>query len=143
MITPADGLPNLYRFADLTLDVTRRAVLREGEPIELKALDFDLLRFLVASAPNVVNADALAEKVWGRHFVSPENVAQRVMLLRQSLDDDANRPRYIETVRNKGYRLIPAVKSAPVPDIHTTPPRRWLAPSAAALVLAVGLVAVG
>ena len=111
MPAPADSLPFNYRFADLTLDVARRCVTRQGQPIELKALDFDLLRFLVEQAPNVVNADVLAEKVWGRHFVSPENVAQRVMLLRQSLSDDANKPRYIETVRNKGYRLIPLVES--------------------------------
>ena len=83
-----------------------------ADVIELKALDFDLLRFLVESAPNVVNPDVLPRQVWGRHFVSPENVAQRVMLLRQSLADDANKPRYIETVRNKGYRLIPVVERA-------------------------------
>src|SRR6187549_4158461 len=104
MTNDSNNSPTSYRFADLTLDVARRTVARRGQPIELKALDFDLLRFLVEQAPNVVNADVLAEKVWGRHFVSPENVAQRVMLLRQSLSDDANRPRYIETVRNKGYR---------------------------------------
>src|ERR1700752_4736477 len=110
MTTPADGQPCNYRFPDLTLDVARRCVTRNGQPIDLKALDFDLLRFLVESAPDVVNADVLAEKVWGRHFVSPENVAQRGMLLRQSLAADANPPRYIETVRNKGYRLIPIVE---------------------------------
>ena len=111
MTTPSGVQPpSNYRFADLTLDPARRSVTREGQSIELKVLDFDLLRLLVESAPNVVNADVLAEKVWGRHFVSPENVAQRVMLLRQSLTDDANRPRYIETVRNKGYRLIPVVE---------------------------------
>jgi TolB-like protein/DNA-binding winged helix-turn-helix (wHTH) protein/Tfp pilus assembly protein PilF len=110
MPTAETGLPSTYRFADLTLDVARRSVMRRGELIELKTLDFDLLRFLVEQAPNVVNADVLAEKVWGRHFVSPENVAQRVMLLRQSLSDDANKPRYIETVRNKGYRLVPLVE---------------------------------
>ena len=113
MTTPVDNLPVNYRFADLTLDVARRSVTRQGQTIELKALDFDLLRFLVEHAPNVVNADVLAEKVWGRHFVSPENVAQRVMLLRQSLSDDANRPRYIETIRNKGYRLVPLVERLP------------------------------
>src|SRR4026208_400151 len=93
MTPPPDGLPSNYRFADLTLDVARRCVTRQGQTIELKALDFDLLRFLVEQAPNVVNADVLAEKVWGRHFVSPENVAQRVLLLRQSLSDGANKPR--------------------------------------------------
>jgi DNA-binding winged helix-turn-helix (wHTH) protein len=112
MTPPTDGPPSNYRFADLTLDVARRCVMRHGQSIELKTLDFDLLRFLVEQAPNVVNPNVLAERVWGRHFVSPENVAQRIMLLRQSLADDANKPRYIETVRNKGYRLIPIVERA-------------------------------
>jgi DNA-binding winged helix-turn-helix (wHTH) protein len=130
-----------YRFADLTLDVGPRRVTRHGQPIELKALDFDLLRFLVEQAPNVVNADVLAEKVWGRHFVSPENVAQRVMLLRQSLSDDANKPRYIETVRNKGYRLIPIVDRAPTEPLRARH-RHWLAPvTSAAVVAAIGLTA--
>src|SRR6185295_11243279 len=142
MTTPADGNPPNYRFADLTLDVARRSVTRNGQPIELKALDFDLLRFLVEQAPNVVNADVLAEKVWGRHFVSPENVAQRVMLLRQSLSDDANRPRYIETIRNKGYRLIPVVASLPARDVGPVPQRsRWLIRAAAAVVLLSGITA--
>jgi TolB-like protein/DNA-binding winged helix-turn-helix (wHTH) protein/tetratricopeptide (TPR) repeat protein len=141
MTTPADAPPSVFRFADLTLDAARRRVTRQGQPVELKALDFDLLRFLVESAPNVVNADVLAEKVWCRHFVSPENVAQRVMLLRQSLDDDANRPRYIETVRNKGYRLIPVVERVPAVETGDAPRRRGLAAVAAALVFAVGVTA--
>jgi TolB-like protein/DNA-binding winged helix-turn-helix (wHTH) protein len=137
MPPPVDIPPSNYRLSDLTLDVARRSVTREGQRVELKALDFDLLRFLVESAPNVVNADALAEKVWSRHFVSPENVAQRVMLLRQSLSDDANKPRYIETVRNKGYRLIPIVESAPAEESGTARRRRWPAAIAAALLLGI------
>ncbi len=143
MTTPVDDLPSNYRFADLTLDVARRCVTRQGQHVELKALDFDLLRFLVESAPNIVNADVLAEKVWGRHFVSPENVAQRVMLLRQSLADDATRPRYIETVRNKGYRLIPVVASVPAAAVNPPPAhRRWLTPAiGAALLVGLGVSA--
>ena len=142
MTPSADGQPSNYRFADLTLDVARRCVTRNGQPIELKALDFDLLRFLVQSSPNVVNADVLAEKVWGRHFVSPENVAQRVMLLRQSLSDDANKPRYIETVRNKGYRLIPVVANLPAQDTSPAPQRnRWRVRASTAVVLLSGITA--
>ena len=144
MTIPGDALPpSHYRFADVTLDVARRSVTRDGQAIELKSLDFDLLRFLVESAPTVVNADALAEKVWGRHFVSPENVAQRVMLLRQSLSDDANRPRYIETVRNKGYRLIPPVERVAAAETQAVQrPRRWFVPATVtALLLVVGAAA--
>jgi TolB-like protein/DNA-binding winged helix-turn-helix (wHTH) protein/Tfp pilus assembly protein PilF len=139
MASPVDDLPSNYRFADLTLDVARRRVTRRGETLELKALDFDLLRFLVAQAPNVVNADVLAEKVWGRHFVSPENVAQRVKLLRQSLSDDANKPRYIETIRNKGYRLIPVVETVRAAQADPARPQwRPRLVSAFAALLVVG-----
>jgi TolB-like protein/DNA-binding winged helix-turn-helix (wHTH) protein len=140
MTMSADDRPVTYRFADLTLDVARRCVTRDGGAVELKALDYDLLRVLVESAPNVVNADVLAEKVWGRHFVSPENVAQRVMLLRQSLSDDANKPRYIETIRNKGYRLIPFVEYVDAAPPRAAARRRLsMAHIAASVLAAVGV----
>ena len=107
MSTTGTDPPAHYHVADLLLDDGARRVTRDGREIELSALNFDLLRHLVVSAPRVVTYDELAEKVWGRHFVSPENVSQRVKLLRKDLGDDASEPRYIETVRSKGYRLIP------------------------------------
>lgn len=125
MSTPADRSRPRYLFADLTLDVAARRVTREGRSLELSALNFDLLRVLVEAAPNVVTYDDLAEKVWGRHFVSPENVAQRIMLLRQGLSDDASRPRYVEAVRSRGYRLIPIVETVSARD---SPPTQRRAP---------------
>ena len=113
-----------YQVADLVVDMAQRRVMRNGSAIELSALNFDLLRVLVESAPNVVTYDDLAEKVWGRHFVSPENVAQRVKLLRQGLADDASEPRFIETVRGKGYRLIPSVQAVSVPAAPAAGSRR-------------------
>jgi TolB-like protein/DNA-binding winged helix-turn-helix (wHTH) protein/Flp pilus assembly protein TadD len=135
MPTEGGGVLPHYQFADLVLDLARRRVTRAGHPIELSALNFDLLRVLVECAPNVVSYDALAEKVWGRHYVSSENIGQRVKLLRQALDDDANAPRYIETVRNKGYRLIPGARSAPIvsPEPSTRLSRRLIVSAAAAL----------
>ncbi len=138
MSTPASNAPPVYRFADLTLDTGQRRVLRQGRTIDVSALNFDLLRQLVESAPNVVTAEVLAEKVWGRHFVSPENVSQRVMLLRQSLADDATRPRYVETVRNKGYRLIPSVEIAAA-EASAGARRRPLLWASAGLVATVAL----
>jgi len=85
----------------------------------------------------------LAEKVWGRHFVSPENVAQRVMLLRQSLSDDANKPRYIETVRNKGYRLIPLVEPVQTDELRPALRRHGLLPVIGAGLLALVGATVG
>ena len=80
MTTTTSASQPAYRLADLVVGVAQRRVTRDGRPIELSALNFDLLRILVEFAPNVVTYDELAEKVWGRHFVSPENVAQRIKL---------------------------------------------------------------
>ena len=99
-----------YHFDDLTLDVGRRRLLRDGEPIQLSKLTFELLRVLVEAAPNLVTHDQLAQQVWGsRRIVTPENLSQRLMMLRQAIGDPADQPRYIEGVRGQGYRLIPDV----------------------------------
>lgn len=102
--------PRRYMIADLTLDAGRRAVSRAKEPIALSRLTYELFRVLAEHAPNVVPNDELASRIWGpNRIVTPENLAKRVMLLRQALGDNAERPRYIERVRSQGYRLIPEV----------------------------------
>ena len=136
-----------YRFADLTIDVGQRRLLRAGEEIALSKLSYELMRVLVEAAPNLVTHEQLAAKVWGpRRIVTPENLAKRVMMLRQALGDHADAPRYIEGVRGQGYRLVPEVEvvdSMP----RTEPPseprsRRRLSYVLGALaVVALGLVA--
>src|SRR5690606_4590126 len=100
-----------YQFADLILDLGRRRLARGDDPIPLSKLTFELLRVVVEQAPNVVAHEDLARRTWGaRRIVTPECLAKRVMLLRQALGDDAERPRYVERVRGQGYRLVPEVR---------------------------------
>ena len=109
-----------YKIADLTLDTGRRAVFRGDEPIALRPLTYELLRVLAEHAPDVVSNDELASQIWGsKRIVTPENLAKRVMLLRQALGDSAEQPRYIERVRCHGYRLIPDVEAV---DEHDDAP---------------------
>jgi DNA-binding winged helix-turn-helix (wHTH) protein len=96
-----------YRFADLELDLGRRQLLRGNRPLKLTKLTFNLLTVLVELSPNVVRHDELAALAWGKgRIVTPETIAQRMMILRRSLYDSAERPRYIEGVRGQGYRLL-------------------------------------
>jgi TolB-like protein/DNA-binding winged helix-turn-helix (wHTH) protein len=105
--------PQRYRFDDLTLDVGQCRLSRDGRAIQLSKLTFDLLRVLVEAAPNLVTHDDLAQHVWGpKRIVTPENLSQRLMMLRQAIGDPADQPRYIEGVRGQGYRLIPKVDVA-------------------------------
>lgn len=96
----------------------RQRVLRGAQEIPLPKLSFDLLLALVRAAPNVVTLEALVQQVWPNVVVGPETLSQRISLLREALDDDSRNPRYIASLRSRGYRFIPAV----VRDGHELPP---------------------
>lgn len=98
-----------YRIDDLTVEVEKVRVTRDGQEIPLAKLTFDLLVALIEIAPAVATTDYLLERVWPGLVVNAETVSQRIKLLRAALDDDAKRPRYLAVVRGRGHRLIPAV----------------------------------
>jgi eukaryotic-like serine/threonine-protein kinase len=145
VIATSQGSSRRYLFADLVLDTGQRRLWRGDEEVRLSKLSFDFLRALVEAAPNLLAQDQLAEEVWGpRRVVTPENLAQRFIMLRHALGDHAEQPRYIEVVRGQGYRLIPKVEttdasSAPLRSSGSY--RRWVA--AAASVAMMGIVALG
>jgi DNA-binding response OmpR family regulator len=100
---PTDGSPMP---AGLELDEGRRSVRVDGRPIELTALEFDLLATLARDPGTVVRRSALLDRVWGPEFVADEHLVDvHVANLRRRLGDDADRPRFVETVRGVGYRL--------------------------------------
>jgi len=106
----SDG-PHGFAVDDLLIDPRSRLVYRDGEPIELPHLSYALLLALVEAAPGLLSQDELMDRVWPGRVVSPENLTQRVRLLRRALGDDANDPRYIGLARGQGYRLLPEVRS--------------------------------
>jgi TolB-like protein/DNA-binding winged helix-turn-helix (wHTH) protein len=106
----------LFEFADLTLDTRQRAVLRGSLRIALPRLTYELLLAIVEAAPQLLTHEDLLERVWRGRVVTPETVAQRVLLLRRALGDDASSPRYVRGVRGHGYQLIPQVRTYPLPQ---------------------------
>lgn len=117
-MTSAPKSTRRYRFADLTLDTGQRRLWRDAEEIRLSKLSFDFLRALVEAAPNLLSPDALIETVWGsRRVITPENLSQRLMMLREAIGEEAERPRYVEAVRSQGFRLIPGVVAETVETV--------------------------
>jgi DNA-binding response OmpR family regulator len=96
-------------FGELTVDVARREARLGGEEVGLTALEFDLLAAL-ASRPGVVLArDRLLEELWGGDYFGSDHVIDvHVANLRKKLGDDAQDPRYVQTVRGVGYRFRPS-----------------------------------
>lgn len=133
--------PARYRLLDLTIDLERQRVERDGVPLDVAGLSFRLLACLVERGDRVVGFDELMDAVWAPAVVNEETVTQRVRLLRQALGDDARQPRYVRTVRSRGYQL----GTPPVPvRADEVPGRRTLWPAVAAVgVLAAAAVGVG
>ncbi len=98
--------PPLYRSGDLTVDLSRRQVTLKDKNIALSAKEFELLAFLALNAGKVVTHRQLLNKIWG-----PDNAEDvqylRVYIrsLRQKLEEEPARPRYLLTETAVGYRL--------------------------------------
>ena len=102
-----------YRVDDLIVDTGRCCVERDGVEITLPRLTYELLLALVQAAPSLVTIDELNARVWPGVVVSPETISQRIKLLRAALGDPAATPRYVGTVRGRGYRLLVPVEALP------------------------------
>jgi DNA-binding response OmpR family regulator len=103
--SPGGGRQTL-RFGELEVDLAAHEVSRDGQPIELTAREFDLLRVLIEHPRQVLGREQLFELVWGS-FGDRSAVAVYVGRLRQKLEPDPAKPRYIVTVWGAGYRLDP------------------------------------
>jgi len=101
-------------FESLTIDEARREVVSRGTPVELSALEFDLLAALAGSPGRVFSRAQLLEKVWGYDFYGDERVVDvHIRHLRQVLGDDAAAPEVIGTVRGVGYKFLLPPREAP------------------------------
>ncbi len=91
----------------LTLDPGARTVRRDGEPVDLKPREFELLRFLASHAGQAFTRDQLIERVWGHDFPGDERTVDvHVRWLREKIEADPGRPVHLLTVRGVGYKLV-------------------------------------
>jgi len=97
------------RLGDLTIDVDRYRVSRAGQTIPLTPIEFRLLRVLAENAGKAISHKTLLERVWGREFRDCSHYLRLYMAyLRQKLEDDPKRPRFLLTEWGYGYRLVEA-----------------------------------
>ena len=105
--TTTDQLTEPLRYPGITIDIDRHQVSVDDRPVELSALQFNLLKALAESPGRVFARHQLIDRVWGRDFYGEERIVDvHVGNLRKALGDSATEPRFIETVRSVGYRFI-------------------------------------
>ena len=95
--------PEVYLFADLSLNRKTREVKRGARTIELTAKEFDLLDYLISQPKQVLTRDRILEEVWGYDFMGDSNIIEvYIRYLRLKLESE-NESRLIQTVRGVGY----------------------------------------
>ena len=96
----------LKRFGMVEIDLGERRVTVGGEVANLTAREFDLLAFFVAHPGRVYSREQLTRAVWGSLYIGTERTVDNfVARLRAHIGDDAEKPRWLETVRGVGYRF--------------------------------------
>ena len=100
-----------FKFKNFTLDLEKRLLLRDGDPVPLTPKAFDTLAVLVRRSGHVVGKDELLEEIWADAFVEESTIAQNVFTLRRALGQDHAENQFIETVPKHGYRFVADVKA--------------------------------
>ncbi len=91
---------------DVTVNLARRTVLKNNVPVDLTMKEFDLLTTLMNGKGRVLTRDQLMEKVWDAEYSGDaRTVDVHIRYLRQKIEDEADSPCYIKTVRGVGYRF--------------------------------------
>ncbi|MBP6087026.1 MAG: winged helix-turn-helix transcriptional regulator, partial [Pelolinea sp.] len=95
-----------YAFNNLIIDEIRREVLLDGQPLELKPKEYDLLLYFAQHKGQVLSRELILQNVWGwDYFGDSRTVDVHVRWLREKLERHSSEPERIVTIRGAGYRF--------------------------------------
>ena len=139
-----------FRFGPFQLDTQFGQVSKDGIVLKLQGQPVQILEILLAKPGELVTRDELRQRLWASDtFVDfDHSLNTAIKKLRQALNDEADTPRYIQTLPKRGYRFIAPVEGSDVSFAHPsdpTPPSeqtigqsaRWRLISRPALMVAV------
>lgn len=108
-----DEYAGTYRFDEIEVDPSAHRVTRKGVVLDLEPKAFSVLLALLQHPGKALARDDLLDTVWGHRHVTPGVLNRVVGHLRKALGDEAENPRYIQTLHGIGYRFIAGVERAP------------------------------
>ena len=117
---------NVRRFATFEVDLRARELRKGGIRIRLQDQPFEILAVMLERPGEVVTREELRERLWpaGTFVDFEHSLNAAIKRLRAALGDDADNPRFVETLHRRGYRFIAAVESEgqPVRNLHVVRP---------------------
>src|SRR5215469_10435819 len=112
------SLPDPVKFGDgFELDARAFTLRRAGRLLKLERIPMELLLFLVERRGQLVTREQILEKIWGKDvFVDAESsINSAIRKIRRVLGDDAEQPRFLQTVARRGYRFIASAGQGSLP----------------------------
>jgi DNA-binding response OmpR family regulator len=102
----------MLRFGDFSFDVSKQTLYRDGTPVEVHSAQMLLLHALGSSPNRAVSRENLLARARGRdHNALDRSVDVQILRLRQIVEDDPTKPRFIKTVWGIGYMLVAGVEA--------------------------------
>ena len=154
-------LGSLFRFGPFQVNSLSGELLKNGNRVKLQEQPFRLLVILLENAGEVVTHDDLRHRIWHDDTFVDFDGSLRVAVrkLREALGDDAENPRYVETIPKRGYRFLapetyPELATRGIGELgaspssaETAPPlvdrsnwsRRWILASVLLLIVVAGI----
>jgi two-component system alkaline phosphatase synthesis response regulator PhoP len=105
--SPASGRPaEGYHFGDVRIDFRKAEVTKQGQPLDLSAREFQLLRYFIEHRGATLTREELLNEVWGYNAMpSTRTVDVHVAWLRQKIEPTPRHPQYILTIHGMGYKF--------------------------------------
>jgi DNA-binding winged helix-turn-helix (wHTH) protein/TolB-like protein/Tfp pilus assembly protein PilF len=141
----------LMRFGPFELETERQELRRNGMLIKLAPQPMQLLTLLVARPGEILPRDDLRRQIWGDHPTADldKNLNVCIAQVRSALSDDAETPKWLQTVPRKGYRFLGQIDQ-PLPEAVAQEPEvsrswswTWIAAAAVGVLILLGSAAFG
>jgi TolB-like protein/Tfp pilus assembly protein PilF len=101
----------IYEFDDVKIECRNFQILKNGAARRITPRAFEVLLYLIENAGRVVGKQELFDRIWKESFVTDNALTRMIKEIRQVIGDEADAPRYIETVPKRGYRFIAQTNS--------------------------------
>ena len=104
----------IISFGDIEVNLETLRIFRKGIEVFLTPIEFRILKYLIERPDRPVNRDMLIEAVWGKNFYMADErtVDVHIRHLREKIEEEPSKPKFIQTVRGYGYRFVPYVKKS-------------------------------
>src|SRR6188474_1445326 len=100
---------SMFVFGEYVLKPSERLLLRNGDPIPLKAKVFETLLTLVENHGRILSKEDLMKLIWSDRYVEESNLSQYIFILRRILGENPRDHRFIVTIPGHGYRFVAKV----------------------------------